>query len=81
MLLLWNTLQLWHIDSSEYDCFWKVVWLSCFCNSLLVGTFKWSDPDTISEKDLEVDIVKAWSDLGRSLIAEGLIPSLDLLVL
>lgn len=27
----------------------------------------------ISDKDLEVDIVKAWSDLDKSLIAEGLI--------
>lgn len=46
-------------------------------NSLVVGTFKRPDPETISEKDLEVDIVKAWSDLDRSLIAEGLISGLD----
>lgn len=35
----------------------------------------------ISDKDLEVDIVKAWSDLDKSLIAEGLISGLDIVTL
>lgn len=38
-----------------------------------VGTFKRPDPDTISDEDLQIDIVKAWSDLDKSIIAEGLI--------
>ncbi|ROJ64739.1 hypothetical protein DPX16_3761 [Anabarilius grahami] len=45
-----------------------------------VGTFKRPDPDTISEKDLQVDIVKSWSDLNKSQIAEGLISALDYIV-
>lgn len=49
-------------------------------NPLVVGTINRPDPDTISEKHLEVDIVKAWSDLDRSLIAEGLISGLSFLV-
>lgn len=50
-------------------------WL-CWKTEFAVETFKRPDPDTISEKDLEVDIVKAWADLDRSLIAEGLISGL-----
>lgn len=48
--------------------------------SFQVGTFKRPDPDTISDRDLEVDIIKAWTDLDKSLIAEGLIQGLSLSV-
>lgn len=48
--------------------------------SFQVGTFKRPDPDTISDRDLEVDIIKAWMDLDKSLIAEGLIQGLSLSV-
>ncbi|KAK0156411.1 hypothetical protein N1851_000281 [Merluccius polli] len=49
------------------DANWKLAF------DVPLEAFKRPDPDTISDKDLEVDIVKAWADLDRSLIAEGLI--------
>uniref|UniRef100_A0A8P4FW34 Ubiquitin-like protease family profile domain-containing protein n=1 Tax=Dicentrarchus labrax TaxID=13489 RepID=A0A8P4FW34_DICLA len=49
------------------DANWKLAF------DVPLETFKRPDPDTISDKDLQVDIVKAWTDLDRSLIAEGLI--------
>ncbi|XP_033970117.1 uncharacterized protein LOC117469770 [Trematomus bernacchii] len=49
------------------DANWKLAF------DVPLGTFKRPDPDTISESDLEVDIVKAWSELDKSHIAEGLI--------
>ncbi|KAI4796434.1 hypothetical protein KUCAC02_026986 [Chaenocephalus aceratus] len=49
------------------DANWKLAF------DIPLGTFKRPDPDTISESDLEVDIVKAWSELEKSLVAEGLI--------
>ncbi|XP_030581204.1 uncharacterized protein LOC115777435 [Archocentrus centrarchus] len=49
------------------DANWKLVL------DVPIGTFKRPDPNTISDKDLEVDIIKAWTDLDKSLIAEGLI--------
>ncbi|XP_077936579.1 uncharacterized protein LOC144383347 [Gasterosteus aculeatus] len=49
------------------DANWKLAF------DVPLGTFKRPDPDTIADKDLQVDIVKVWSDLDRSQIAEGLI--------
>ncbi|XP_036943300.1 uncharacterized protein LOC119013056 [Acanthopagrus latus] len=49
------------------DANWKLAF------DIPFGTFKRPDPETVSEEDFEVDIVKAWSDLDKSLIAEGLI--------
>ncbi|XP_067307544.1 uncharacterized protein [Pseudorasbora parva] len=49
------------------DANWKLAF------DVPLGTFKRPDPDTLSEKDLQVDIVKSWSDLNKSQIAEGLI--------
>ena len=59
----------------ESLCGWDafVIVLKTF---LAVGTFKRPDPETMSEKDMEVDVVKAWSDQDRSMIAEGIISGL-----
>ena len=75
MVLQWNTLNTliqWKIYI--FEMLWRFHTFVTVCKfSLVVGTFKRPDPDTITEKDLEVDIVKAWSDLDRTLVAEGLV--------
>ena len=38
-----------------------------------VGTFKRPELDELFDEDLEIDIVKNWSDLEKEFIAEGLI--------
>lgn len=45
---------------------------------MAVGTFKRPDLVDISDKDLENDIMKAWSDLDKSVIAESLISGICL---
>lgn len=61
-----------------YECLcWCCAFVILCKTSFAVGTFKRPDPETVSEEDFEVDIVKAWSDLDKSLIAEGLISGMD----
>lgn len=43
------------------------------CIFFAVGMFKRPDPENVTEDDLQVDIVKAWDDLDKSQIAEGLV--------
>uniref|UniRef100_A0A096MFA4 HMG domain-containing protein n=1 Tax=Poecilia formosa TaxID=48698 RepID=A0A096MFA4_POEFO len=49
------------------DANWKLAF------DIPLGIFKRPNPDDISDKELEVDIVKAWSDVDKSIIADALI--------
>lgn len=49
------------------DANWKLAF------DVPVGTFKRPAPDIITEKDLETDIEKSWSELDKFVIAEGLL--------
>lgn len=53
------------------DANWKLAF------DIPVSMFKHPDPDTVTEEDLQVDIAKAWDDLEKSLIAEGLLTAIQ----